>query len=230
MSERCRKAGLKLSGVTGQVTSNGTGSHMTIEAAAHPRTVSSFGPVAAWSRRAVLALSIWGALFALELIVSIWLAGGRLVFALDDAYIHLAVADQILAGGYGVNAGEFSSPSSSIIWPYLIAVTEGMHLGPRGPLIISAAAAAATIVTIVGLLERSGLFEGESAWFANAISVMMIFTVSAVALPMTGLEHSLHVWATVTTFAGLVEAARGRAPSGLQIAALVLLPLIRFEG
>ncbi|MGJ4892113.1 hypothetical protein ACQR1Y_28240 [Bradyrhizobium sp. HKCCYLRH3099] len=205
---------------------------MTIDtfATADARTGSGSRPWPALSHRTVVALSVWGVLFAAELIVSLYLAGGRLVFTLDDGYIHLAVADQILAGGYGVNAGEVSSPSSSIIWPYLIALTEALHLGPWGPLLIGAAAAAATLVTIVRLLESSGLFDGERAWFTNVIALLMIFIVSAVALPMTGLEHSLHVWATVTTFAGLVEAARGRSPSRLQIAALVLLPLIRFEG
>lgn len=194
------------------------------------RGAASDGLMARLSRRSLVILSIWFVLFAVELIVSINLAGGRLVFTLDDAYIHLAVADQILSGGYGVNPGEFSSPSSSIIWPYLIAATEAVHLGGWGPLLISAAAAAATIVTIMRLLEGCGLFDAAGSWLVGALCVTMIFIISAVALPMTGLEHSLHVWATVTTFAGLAAAAQGRAPSGLQIAALVLLPLIRFEG
>ena len=81
------------------------------------RGAASDGLMARLSRRSLVILSIWFVLFAVELIVSINLAGGRLVFTLDDAYIHLAVADQILSGGYGVNPGEFSSPSSSIIWP-----------------------------------------------------------------------------------------------------------------
>ncbi|MGJ4926724.1 hypothetical protein ACQR1I_01865 [Bradyrhizobium sp. HKCCYLS2038] len=205
---------------------------MTIEAvaAADARMVSGSRPVPGSWRPIGVALSAWGVLFAIELVAGLWLTGGRLVFALDDAYIHLAVADQILAGGYGVNAGELSSPSSSIIWPYLMALTEAMHLGPWGPLLVSAAAAAATIVTIMRLLERSRLFEAERAWFMAVISLLMVFIVSAIALPMTGLEHSLHVWATVTTLAGLAEAAQGRTPSRLQLIALVLLPLIRFEG
>jgi hypothetical protein len=47
---------------------------------------------------------------------------------------------------------------------------------------------------------------------------------------MTGMEHSFHVWACIVTFQGLAEAARGRSPTSLQFVALILLPLIRFEG
>lgn len=182
----------------------------------------------AWPRIRVVTLSLWLALFAAELIASIVLCGGRLVFTLDDPYIHLAVADHILSGGYGVNAAEYSSPSSSIVWPYLLALTQALHLGAAGPLLIAAIGAGATVFTVLRLLENAGLFDDPP--FAYAIAILAIFVTSAIALPMTGLEHSLHVWATVVTFAGLVAAAKGRAPTALHLTALVLLPLIRFEG
>ncbi|MHC2245266.1 hypothetical protein [Bradyrhizobium elkanii] len=73
---------------------------------------------------------LWLVLFAATLIFSVTLCDGRLIFTLDDPYIHLAVADHIRSGGYGVNASEVSSPSSSIIWPYLLAVTESIKPGP----------------------------------------------------------------------------------------------------
>jgi hypothetical protein len=43
--------------------------------------------------------------------------GGTFVYALDDPYIHLAMAEQLVQGHYGINASEPSSPSSSMIWP-----------------------------------------------------------------------------------------------------------------
>jgi hypothetical protein len=183
----------------------------------------------AWLCLSRVTLSLWLALFATELVASIVLCGGRLVFTLDDPYIHLAVADHILSGGYGVNASEFSSPSSSIIWPYLLALTEALQLGALGPLMIAAAASAATMVAVLRLIESFGLSR-DDAPFAYAVAILAIFVTSAIALPMTGLEHSLHVWATVVTFTGLAAAAKGRAPTWLHLAALVLLPLVRFEG
>ena len=75
----------------------------------------------------------WAALFCIVLAISIDLADGHLIYTLDDPYIHLAVARNILLGGYGVNATEFSSPSSSILWPWLLAVSEWLGLGMAGP-------------------------------------------------------------------------------------------------
>ena len=178
-----------------------------------------------------VVLSLWLLLFATELVASVVLCDGRLVFTLDDPYIHLAVADHILSGGYGINAAEFSSPSSSVIWPYLLALTEAVHLGTFGPLLINAFAACATVITVLRLLDAVGLVNPErDGLFPYIVALLAVFAASAVALPMTGMEHSLHIWATVVTFAGLVSAARGQAPSWLHFAALVLLPLIRFEG
>jgi hypothetical protein len=185
----------------------------------------------AWSRVTIVTLCLWLAFFLLELIASVVLCGGRLVFTLDDPYIHLAVADHILSGGYGVNASEFSSPSSSILWPYLLALTEALHLGGLGPLLINASAAAATLIVILRLFATTGMFDrADDRPIAYAVAGLTILVTSAIALPMTGMEHSLHVWATVVTFSGLVAAARGESLKPSHFVALVLLPLIRFEG
>jgi hypothetical protein len=174
---------------------------------------------------------LWLFLFTVELFVSIYLCNGRLVFTLDDPYIHLAVADHIRSGGYGVNGSEFSSPSSSIVWPYLIVLTEALHLGAFGPLLINAIAASTTVLAFLRILEAAGFVDHQREKLLSfAIAVLAIFVVSAIALPMTGMEHSLHVWASIVTFGGLTEAARGRSPTFVHFAALILLPLIRFEG
>ena len=192
---------------------------------------SAGSSVRVWTRPSTVAVLIWLWLFAAEFVASLAQCDFRLVFTLDDAYIHLAVADQILSGGYGVNAGEYSSPSSSIIWPYLLALTEALHLGAFGPLLINGAAACATVFALLRALEQSGLFDdANDRPFGYLIALILIFNVSAVALPMTGMEHSVHVWASVVTFVGLIAAARGRTPTPLHFIALVLLPLIRFEG
>ncbi|WP_369720759.1 hypothetical protein AB8Z38_27015 [Bradyrhizobium sp. LLZ17] len=166
---------------------------------------SASSSIRVWTRPSTVAVLIWFWLFAAEFVASLAQCDFRLVFTLDDAYIHLAVADQILSGGYGVNAGEYSSPSSSIIWPYLLALTEALHLGAFGPLLINGAAACATVFALLRALEQSGLFDDASDRpFGYLIALILIFNVSAVALPMTGMEHSVHVWASVVTFVGLI--------------------------
>jgi hypothetical protein len=183
------------------------------------------------SQFATISLSLWLVLFTIGVISSLFLCDFQLILTLDDPYIHLAVADQILAGGYGVNNGEWSSPSSSIIWPYLMALTEALHLGAYGPLLVSAAAAAATIFAVLRLLELYYSPEaGSEPQYLKWLAVLVIPATSALALPMTGLEHSLHVWASVVTLIGLIEVACGKAPNGIHLIALVMLPLVRFEG
>ena len=52
-------------------------------------------------------------------------AGGQLMYTLDDPYIHLSLAENLLRGHYGVNLDEVASPSSSILYPFLLACALG---------------------------------------------------------------------------------------------------------
>ncbi len=65
---------------------------------------------------------------------------------------------------------------------------------------------------------------------AYALATPLIFAVSAIALPLTGMEHSWHVLTAVLVLEGLVGAAEGEAPGAVFVGALILMPLIRFEG
>lgn len=50
------------------------------------------------------------------------LSNGYFTYTLDDPYIHLALAKNIFSGNYGINLTEPSAPSSSIIWPFILAL------------------------------------------------------------------------------------------------------------
>lgn len=47
------------------------------------------------------------------------------MYTLDDPYIHLSLAENLLRGHYGVNLDEVASPSSSILYPFLLACALG---------------------------------------------------------------------------------------------------------
>ena len=59
----------------------------------------------------VAQVSAASALLAFVALMAVAMARAGWVFEypLDDVYIHMAMAEQIAAGGYGVNAGELAS-------------------------------------------------------------------------------------------------------------------------
>src|SRR6478672_7980636 len=87
------------------------------------------------------------------IVMSAWAAGIVAIIgaSIDDPYIHLAVAENILTGGYGINASEHSSPSSSIIYPFLLALTELLGLGIAGPLAINLAATSISVALLASM-------------------------------------------------------------------------------
>ncbi|WP_101341587.1 hypothetical protein [Cereibacter azotoformans] len=88
---------------------------------------------------ATLCLAIFLFLSALVVWKAWQAADGHLIFTLDDPYLHLAVAETLPQGGYGVNFPETSSPSSSILYTLLLAPFVALGIGPEGALGLSLA-------------------------------------------------------------------------------------------
>lgn len=168
---------------------------------------------------------------------SVYLCDGHLIYSLDDPYIHLAVADRILGGGYGINAGEFSTPVSSIAYPFLLALTQLLGLGSAGALVINLLAMLAA-VCIVGRIISGHVLgalpspAGAAGWhWPLAFGLAMCAVMNSWGLMMLGMEHSLHVLAVVAVLWGFLRLIEddGRSAPWL-VLAIVALPMIRFEG
>ncbi|MHA3915008.1 hypothetical protein [Halovulum sp. GXIMD14793] len=170
--------------------------------------------------------SVWLAGFIALTGAILWMTGGRLIFPLDDPYIHLATAENILRGTYGINLGEPSSASSSVLFPFLVALTQAIGLGEIGPILITAPAAGISVIALGQLLET---VVPDNAW-RWVIAILALFVISAFALPMTGIEHSLHVMLSMLAMLGLIRMTQGSAPGMGLTLIVILLPLIRFEG
>lgn len=175
---------------------------------------------------------IWAIGFGVLIAVSLWRNDGHLIYSLDDPYIHLSVAETILDGGYGVNRDEYASPSSSILYPLLLTIPEFLGIGRFGPLLINGLAAGLSVWLLLAFFWRHAVPAGTDARarLVSLAAVFLMLTISAFALPLTGMEHALHILAVIVTIRGLVIMAEDGSISWSLILAVICMPLIRFEG
>jgi hypothetical protein len=166
------------------------------------------------------------------LLVSILVVtGGVFVYTLDDPYIHLALSENLARGHYGINTGERAAPSSSIIFPFLLTLGTGTALHGFVPLVINVAATGLTLWSITAIAAESGLIKSRPAtWAVAALIFVLGFCLNLFGIIFTGLEHSLHIALSLLVLAGLIRMSEGEKPPAWLVPAIVLLPLIRFEG
>lgn len=148
--------------------------------------------------------------------------GGALVYALDDAYIHLAIARNFAeAGVWGLNPEGFSNSTSSLLWTLLLAVGVRLGLGEYTPL-IAGLFSAVLLLTVADAALR--MWRLEALPRALILSGLVLVTPMP-AMVLSGMEHLLHAALTLA-FLGVL--ARHR--HGLVLLLATLLPLVRFEG
>ena len=153
---------------------------------------------------------------------------GAFTYALDDPYIHLALAEQLRAGTYGINPGEVSTPSSSVLWPFLLVPTAGLALTPLVLAVVATLLSAWLLVRLLDLVT-DGAAARRPALSATVAAVPLLL-LNWAGVAFTGMEHSAHVTASLAVGTGLVEVAvRERLPWWL-VAGLVAGPLLRYEG
>lgn len=152
------------------------------------------------------------------------LTHGAFVYSLDDPYIHLALSRMIAQGGYGINPGMPASPSSSILWPVMLAPFADTALGEIVPLLINVACAMGTALVLAAGLRR--LLPPLIATVTAGIAVSLL---NVIGVAFTGMEHSLQVLlAALATQAVLIIKDTRIAPTWLP-ALMVVGPLVRYE-
>ncbi len=114
---------------------------------------------------------------------------GHFTYCLDDPYIHLALAERLRHGLYGINAGEAASPSSSIVWPLLLVPFAGTALFPWMPLVFNVIFGTAT----AWLLGRFSSRYFRAGWQTVALGLLLVLGLNLLGLAFTGLEHPLEV-------------------------------------
>lgn len=154
------------------------------------------------------------------LIAGLIITEGNLTYTLDDPYIHLALARQIADGHYGLQAGAYAAPSSSIIWPFLLAPFSHFSWFEQAPLIINTASCLLTLSYIRAILEKT---------LETEIRLWHLLTIGLVAniygLVFTGMEHNLQILLTCMTLYYVIM-----KPTSLWLAlTIAIMPLIRYE-
>ncbi len=163
-----------------------------------------------------------------EFVRIITLNGGLLVYTLDDPYIHLALAENIRNGHYGINTGEFSSPSSSALWPFILAPFSSY---PYSAFFINVGSAIASVMILIKILNLSTCFAEDRVRnrFVSVITILFVLATNVVGLIFTGMEHSLQLTAVLLVAYGLVVEIEEDKLEWWLLVAIVVAPLLRYE-
>jgi hypothetical protein len=165
----------------------------------------------------------------IELASILKINSGIFVYTLDDAYIHLSMAENIANFGYGINLGEFSSCCSSIICPILLAPFTIFTFVTIIPLVLNFLSTLGTLYLSWKIFEL--VFENSPRKiFIN--SVLLSFLIPAtgmVGLIFSGMEHSFQVFSVVLVLYAIVLELRGSFNPGLMIFSIGLASVIRYE-
>ena len=171
---------------------------------------------------------------AASLKTALSLTGGHLVYAVDDAYIHLAMARTLAESGvWGISASQPAFASSSPGWTLLLAGLYAIGLRSEWVPFILNIAGAVLLLVVVDRPARS-LLPSDSGrlWLILAV----VFVTPVPALVLSGMET---IWFTAAVVAFVSQAARLMGRRGHLSAskdALVLgglamaMVTLRFEG
>ena len=176
------------------------------------------------------ALAIAGAAALVYFLLILGQTGGRFIYNLDDAYIHLAIAKHIVRDGvYGVTPYGFSASSSSILWPLLLAGALAL-LGNREilPLLINLAVAG----TFIAVLYREWANGVKNPrWAFGMLIGWMVFLPFGPIL-FNGMETMLQALSAVAFSAAAVRYLSGDGKGRLLSLCLLaaLCAAVRYEG
>ena len=154
---------------------------------------------------------------------------GHFTYCLDDPYIHLALAERIRHGFYGLNAGEAASPSSSLLWPLLFVPFAGTRVMAYLPLVFNLGFGALSAWLLGRFVDRFAA-AGDGRWRSRLLAVLLVVSTSLLGLTFTGLEQALEVMLAIAAAFALVHVLEGERVPWWSIAAAAVLPSVRYEG
>lgn len=179
-----------------------------------------------------LALGSFFVVITVLLFISVIRNDGHLVYALDDTYIHMAIAKNFVEYGvWGINKHNFTSTSSSPLWTLLLSLTYLIFgVNEFSPFIMNIIFATLIILQSYSLL-RKYIFKPV---YIFIILLLVIFVTPLTALVFIGMEHTLHLLLTISVVcltAKILSNTKNKFKEHLLLLILIMLiNFVRYEG
>jgi hypothetical protein len=160
---------------------------------------------------------------------------GHIIYAVDDAYIHMAIAKNFSQHSiWGVTPYAFSSTSSSPLWSLLLSAAFAIFgVNELAPLILNFLFASLVVGLTYAILDRYRL----PGHFNAATLLLVVYLAPLPTLVISGMEHSLQVLVVVafvyvaaTILAGPRRETISRGDLAVMALLALLVALTRYEG
>lgn len=164
--------------------------------------------------------------------VDLILNRGTFFYSLDPGvYTHMALGNQIRNWHYGVQPYTLSSPSSEIIYPFLLALASNIVPLNWVPIIICVASTCVlSSVSVIFLREISNLGSKVEWKKVAAGTTSLLFSLNIIGASMSGMEHVSHAALVVLCLLGVVRFIKMKTIPTWWLVCSALLPLVRYEG
>lgn len=158
-------------------------------------------------------------LVATLLTIALRANNGKLVYSLDDAYIHMAMAKNFTQYGvWGVTAYGFTSATSSPGWTLLLSLSDVISgVSDFAPLLLNMLCALA----LLALVYRA--FAAAPFWYRLFVLLAVLFVTPLLWLTFTGMEHLLHTLLLLALLFTLNPVLQNRDSASPRLLALSLL-------
>ncbi|MFD3162820.1 hypothetical protein [Herpetosiphon sp. NSE202] len=153
---------------------------------------------------------------------------GKLIYNLDDPYIHLSLARNIAHGHYGINLIEPAAPSSSILWPVILAIFARLPLFEYVPLMLNIGFGGGILYVlhkIINLIFHDRLSAATKAFLISVLGIV----ASISPLVWSGMEHLLQILLAVIIFYNLLDLEINNKLNRSLMVAVIINALVRYE-
>ncbi len=146
----------------------------------------------------ITAMFIFCIVITVTAFISVGNNGGHFVYALDDPYIHMAMAKNfVMHGVWGITPAEFTSSSSSPLWTLLLS---GVYfitgVNEIAPFVLNIIFASLTIFAAFLFLKKYI----NNNIIITGVLLAVVFCGALTQVVFTGLEHTLQAFLTVLAF------------------------------